>query len=406
MIVDPDRFLTDLHHLRSFGAAGVGKGVKRRAFSEADVDARAWLAARMQAADLRVHVDPMGNVFGLADEPSLLLGSHSDTQPEGGWLDGALGVVAALEVARAAREAGGPAVSCVSFQDEEGRFGALTGSSVYSGAVAFEDIKLATDANGITLDDARQVMVGAMADGFLPHDLFTGFLELHIEQGPVLDTSDEAIGVVTDIVGSRQLAVTFEGRQNHAGTTPMALRQDAFQAVSDFNTSLNDRLRNVVTPQTVWTIGQVLLTPNAPSVVPGKAQFSVQWRDASEDRLDRIEQIVWTLLEEVAASHGMQLSATPRMTLSPTAMSAPYIDAFSDAAEAVAPGRWRRMPSGALHDTTNMARVMPAGMLFVPSIGGISHAFDEDTSESDLVAGLKVLAGAVERLAPHSSTAL
>ena len=123
MQVNGERFLADLHALRGFGAAGVGKGVVRPAYGDADVAARAWLAERMRDAGLRVEVDPMGNLFGLADGPSVLLGSHSDSQPEGGWLDGALGVVAALEVARASRAAGGPAVSVVSFQDEEGRFG-------------------------------------------------------------------------------------------------------------------------------------------------------------------------------------------------------------------------------------------------------------------------------------------
>src|SRR6056297_2655701 len=131
--IDPDRFLDDLHALRQFGASGVGKGVVRPAYSEADIAARDWLAGKMRDAGLRVHVDPVGSVFGLADGPSLLMGSHSDSQPEGGGLDGALGVIAALEVARASRETGGPAVSVVSFQDEEGRFGGLTGSSVWSG---------------------------------------------------------------------------------------------------------------------------------------------------------------------------------------------------------------------------------------------------------------------------------
>ncbi|MDF1727470.1 MAG: M28 family peptidase, partial [Sulfitobacter sp.] len=138
--VNPERFLKDLHALRQIGAAGVGKGVVRRAFSEADLEARRWLLDRFAQAGLTGRVDAMGNVFGIAEGPSLLLGSHSDSQPEGGWLDGALGVIAGLEVARAAREAGGPAVSVVSFQDEEGRFGGLTGSSVWSGYTPLDEV--------------------------------------------------------------------------------------------------------------------------------------------------------------------------------------------------------------------------------------------------------------------------
>jgi beta-ureidopropionase / N-carbamoyl-L-amino-acid hydrolase len=148
--VDPARFLGDLHRLRRFGASGVGKGVVRPAFSEADIAARRWLAGRMAEAGLEPRWDAAGNLFGLAPGRSLLVGSHSDSQPEGGWLDGAFGVIAALEVARAAREAGGPAVSVVSFQDEEGRFGGLGGSEIWTGEVTLDEADRRRDADGVT----------------------------------------------------------------------------------------------------------------------------------------------------------------------------------------------------------------------------------------------------------------
>lgn len=396
--VNPDRFLKDLHDLRRFGASGVGKGVVRPAYSEADIAARDWLAGRMKAAGLSVEVDPMGSVFGLCEGPSLLLGSHSDSQPEGGWLDGALGVIAALEVARAAREAGGPPVSCVSFQDEEGRFGVTTGSAAWSGALARDRLDSLVDPQGVTLPKARAAMGDRLGD-WLDPARFTGFLEMHIEQGPVMDTSGEAVGVVEAIVGIRDMVITFEGQQNHAGTTPMALRKDAFQALSAFNALLNDRLRNVVTPATVWTIGHVTLLPNAHSIVPGKVKFSMQWRDGDAGRLDRMEAIIRETAQEVAAARGLQVSTGPMLGIAPVAMDAGFRAALSEAAEAEVPGRWRVMPSGALHDASNMARMMPAAMVFVPSIGGISHDFAEDTDEADLVTGLKVLAGAVTRIA-------
>ncbi|MBT53619.1 MAG: Zn-dependent hydrolase [Mameliella sp.] len=396
--VNPDRFLKDLHDLRRFGASGVGKGVVRPAYSEADIAARDWLAGRMEAADLSVQVDPMGSVFGLCEGPSLLLGSHSDSQPEGGWLDGALGVIAALEVARAAREAGGPPVSCVSFQDEEGRFGVTTGSAAWSGALARDRLDSLVDPQGVTLPQARAAMGDRLGD-WLDPARFTGFLEMHIEQGPVMDTSGEAVGVVEAIVGIRDMVITFEGQQNHAGTTPMALRKDAFQALSALNALLNDRLRNVVTPATVWTIGHVTLLPNAHSIVPGKVKFSMQWRDGDAGRLDRMEAIIRETAQEVAAARGLEMSTGPMLGIAPVAMDAGFRAALSEAAEAEVPGRWRVMPSGALHDASNMARMMPAAMVFVPSIGGISHDFAEDTDEADLVTGLKVLAGAVARIA-------
>ena len=395
MQVDAERFLADLHVLRSFGASGVGKGIVRPAYSEADVVARAWLAERMREVGLRVETDAVGNLFGLAEGPSLLLGSHSDSQPEGGWLDGALGVIAALEVARASCEAGGPAVSVVSFQDEEGRFGVTTGSAVWSGHMSLDEADLLFDHSGVSLVEARRKVPET---GEIDPAQFTGFIEMHIEQGPVLDAAGEQIGVVSDIVGIRDMKITFEGQQNHAGTTPMHLRRDAFQAVSSFNSELNERLRNVVTPSSVWTIGHVSLHPNASSIVPGKAVFSMQWRDGDADRLGRMEAIIRALAQEIVDARGMVVSFGPLLGLEPVEMDEKLRKALENSAESIAPAQWRVMPSGALHDATNVSRLMPVAMLFVPSIGGISHAFEEDTDEGDLVAGLRVLAGAVEAL--------
>lgn len=393
-MTNPDRFLADLHHLRSFGASGVGKGVIRPAYSNADVAARRWLADQMRAAGLRVEIDLMGNLFGLADGPSVLLGSHSDSQPEGGWLDGALGVVAALEIARTSLETGGPPVSVVSFQDEEGRFGVTTGSAVWSGQLSQTEADRLCDHAGITLGDARLSM-SELTTAPVDPSQFTGFVEMHIEQGPTLFEVGEKIGVVTDIVGIRDMKITFEGQQNHAGTTPVHLRRDAFQAVSTFNMMLNDRLQNVVTPQSVWTIGHLTLHPNASSIVPGRAVFSMQWRDSDVDRLLRMETIIRDTAAEVAEKLEMGLDFGVLLGLEPVLMDANLQSALCVAAQELVPDRWRKMPSGALHDATNVASLMPVAMLFVPSINGISHAFEEDTDEADLLSGLQVLSQAI-----------
>lgn len=394
--VDPERFLEDLHALRRFGQDG--PGVRRRAFTEADIAARDWLAGRITEAGLQPQFDPVGNLFGLAPGKSLLVGSHSDTQPEGGWLDGALGVVAALEIARASAAVGGPPVSIVSFQDEEGRFGALTGSSVWAGKLSLQDADTLCATDGMTFAEAR-AKLGADVGNFVDPRRFTGFLEMHIEQGPVLHQADEAIGVVTGIVGLRQLQITVSGQQNHAGTTPMALRRDAFTAVTRIATLLEDRFANVVTPQSVWTIGHLRLEPNASSIVPGRAVFTLQWRDADAERLARMERVILDTLDEVRRSTECDISADRlRQDLSPMPMDETMQSVLSQAAEAMAPGRWRAMPSGALHDASNVAELMPVGMLFVPSINGISHAFEEDTAQHDLVTGLQVLAEAVRRI--------
>lgn len=396
--VNSDRFLSDLETLRHIGASGRGKGVVRPAYSPDDIAARDWLIDQIVQAGLTPHVDPMGSVFGLCDGSSHLMGSHTDTQPEGGWLDGALGVIAALEIARASREVGGPALSIVSFQDEEGRFGVTTGSAVWTGALeraALNDLK---DSDGILWSQARAAMADRCGD-WLDPTRFLSFTEMHIEQGPVLDTSGETIGVVDSIVGIRDMVMRFEGAQNHAGTTPMALRQDAFQALSAFNQQLNAAFQNVVTPLTVWTIGHVSVHPNAHSIVPGQVSFSMQWRDADPDRLHRMHQIIRQTADAVAHDMGLRWSSGPMMGVEPVDLDVRMRRELSDAAERIVPGKWRHMPSGALHDASNLAPVMPTAMLFVPSIKGISHDFAEDTAPRDLVTGLTVMAHAMAQIA-------
>lgn len=396
--IQPERLLADLDHLRTFGACG--NGVVRQAYSETDLAARRWLAERMEEAGLEVRADPIGNLFGLpkTSEPCILIGSHSDTQPEGGWLDGAYGVIAGLEIARAALECGGPPVACVSFQDEEGRFTPLTGSRVWAGDLDLREADELTDTEGNRLADVRRLSEGLPAPTTVPTDLFRAFLEIHIEQGPVLDTSGERIGVVENIVGIRGERMRFIGEQNHAGTTPMHLRRDAFQGLIDFSYQLNKRLAEIVTPATVWTIGHVSVHPNASSIVPGQVDFTMQWRDAEDARLDRMMEIIRETAAEVAERSGLEWQRSDYAAISPTYCDETLIEALATAAEKVAPAAWRRMPSGALHDAANASRKIPMAMLFVPSKRGISHSFEEDTARDDLVLGVEVLADAVARM--------
>jgi N-carbamoyl-L-amino-acid hydrolase len=174
----------------------------------------------------------------------------------------------------------------------------------------------------------------------------------------------------------------------------MALRRDAFQGLVSFSNLLNERLRNVVTPQSVWTIGHVSMTPNASSIVPGEVRFSMQWRDGDLDRLERMHEVINVTLQDVASDLGLSVRTGTLLGLEPVAMNTELRERLECAAQDVVPGAWRLMPSGALHDATNVARKMPVAMVFVPSIGGISHAFEENTCETDLLAGLRVLARA------------
>jgi len=402
LIINADRLLDDLHKLASFGACNKpgSKGVIRPAFSPADIAARKWLAERMKQAGLTPVFDPAGNLFGLppGNEKCLLLGSHSDSQPEGGWLDGAYGVIAGLEVARAAIEAGGPPVAVVSFQDEEGRFGPLTGSYIWSGQLSLADADLLADTDGVTFAEARSAMSELCNNDFVDPSRFTGFIEAHIEQGPVLDTSNEAIGVVSNIVGIRSENYRFNGQQNHAGTTPMALRRDAFQGLVKFTDEINQQLADIVTPATVWTIGHVSLHPNASSIVPGKVDFILQWRDASDERLDSMRSLMHETATQIAKACNLELTRSTYAAIPPTQIDPQLNSQIATAAKHLADGKWRQMPSGALHDASNVSNLMPVAMLFVPSINGISHDFAEDTAEEHLVLGAQVLAASACRV--------
>ena len=392
--VNIERFMADLNELRCIGASGIGKGVVRTAFSDTDIKAREWLCTKFSEIGLMPYIDPVGNTFGLAKEQSVLIGSHTDTQPEGGWLDGALGVICGLELARAAVEANQPKISIVSFQDEEGCFGVTTGSAIWSGTLSLESADMLTDAEGITFLEARRRMPNR-SEKFLDPALFSGFIECHIEQGPCLHEAGYKIGIVTDIVGIRDCTITFTGQQNHAGTTPMHRRKDAFQALTTFTQKINKRFQHVVVPSTVWTIGHVEVHPNAHSVIPGRCTFSMQWRDEKQDRLRRMESIISETADEIASAMDMEVAFGPILGIEPTAMDSGLQDMLMTAANDECPAKWRKMSSGALHDAANLSKILPTAMLFVPSINGVSHDFSEDTAEVDLIAGLRVLARAI-----------
>lgn len=402
MRIRPERMLADLDHLRTIG--GQGTGVARRAFSDADIAARRWLAQRMTDAGLEVSVDECGNLFGLppGDAPCLLIGSHSDTQPLGGWLDGAWGVACGLELARAALEQDGPRLAVVSFQDEEGRFGRLVGSTVWAGLSTLGDVDDNPDEDAtsdpITFGEARQRAAEIAPLGSVSPARFVGYIEPHIEQGPVLDRSGQAVGVVEAIVGSRQWSMRFEGEANHAGTTPMPMRRDALQGYIALATAVNQAFAELVGPRTVWTMGRVVVEPNAASIVPGAVSFTVQMRDPDAALLDTLAERVRVLAEEIATERQLKLDANEGLRFEPVALDDRLTGALEQAAEDIAPGRWRRLPSGALHDASNVAAVLPSAMIFAPSIGGISHNPNEDTRREDLSLALETLAAAVGRL--------
>jgi beta-ureidopropionase / N-carbamoyl-L-amino-acid hydrolase len=396
--VDAERFLADLRTLRSFGAEG--SGVVRPSLSAVDLEARRWLRDRMADAGLVAEIDGVGNVFGRSPNPgpALLVGSHSDTQPTGGWLDGAYGVICGLEVARALLAEPATAhlaVDAVAWIDEEATWLSCLGSRSWCGLVGDGEIDVAADADGRTL---RQAWADAGLDGTpAPRrpSRHAGYLEAHIEQGPSLERDGLGLGVVTTIVGSRGHRIRFVGQQNHAGTTPMALRRDAGRGLVEFAHAIDDAFAGLSAPRTVWTIGQMSVEPGAPSIIPGRAELHLQYRDQDVERLRAMEQVVGEVAGAVAERTGVEIEVQPpARPIDPVAMDHELVGHLERAAEATAPGRWVAMPSAAIHDAMFLAEVMPAGMLFVPSIGGISHDFAEDTADDDLVAGCQALATA------------
>ncbi len=397
--IDPDRLLADLRTLRGIGAQGLG--VVRPAFSPADMEARRWLAQRFIDAGLEAGIDGVGNVLGRSMHPgkALLIGSHSDTQPTGGWLDGALGVIYALEVVRAlAADAATRAlpVDAVSFQDEESRFLGCLGSRSLIGALTRDLEQNAVDRDGVTL--AAALEAAGLTDtprARLDPARYAGFLEAHIEQGPHLEDAGRRIGVVTGIVGLRAIRFILRGQQNHAGTTMMARRTDAAAALFELAHRINQEFPRVAAERSVWTMGRVRIEPNATSIVPGYAELDLQFRDASEDPLDAFEAVAARLVMEINARGGVRIESIPaRAPISPTRMD-PGLEAhIAAAATRHAPDKWQRMPSGAFHDAGIVSARIPSAMLFIPSLGGISHDFAEDSTDEDIVLGCQVLADA------------
>lgn len=397
--IDGDRLLDSLRTLRTFGATG--PGVVRPTYSDVDMAARRWLVDQMTEVGLDAHIDGIGNVIGRSPNagPAVVLGSHSDTQPEGGWLDGAMGVMYAIEVARALLADPATAhlaVDVASWADEEGTYESALGSHSFVGELT--DAHLAgCNAAGETVADAlERVGLAGVERIELEPDRHVAYLEAHIEQGPHLEASGKRIGVVTGIVGIAGATVRFHGAQNHAGTTPMPMRKDAAAAMFEFGVRFRQRMAEVAGPASVWTIGNLGVHPGAESIVPGEAWCRVQYRDASQAVMDRFAETVAALVAEFDAEGPCRVTMEQGdKGMVPATMDPAVVAAIGAAAEHRIPGGWVEMPSGAGHDANTFAPHVPTGMLFIPSIGGISHDFAEDSHDDDIVLGCQVLTDAV-----------
>ena len=396
------RVLADLTTLRSLGTYKTG--VHRPTFSDAHMQSLAWLAQRLPEAQLSVTTDGIGNVLGVSAKAGrkLLAGSHLESQNHAGWLDGPLGVVYALEAARVLNpDPSVPgAVEVAAWCDEEGHFGSFLGSRSYVGDVSEAEIDAARDRNGQrTMREAlSQVGLAGRPRVQGERGRHIGYLEAHIEQGDTLEQSGLKIGIVTSIVGIWQYRIVFTGKQNHAGTTRMAIRKDAGLALAKFCVDIDERFPGACGPRTVWTTGRITLDPGAPSIIPGRAEMLFQIRDADTAVIDRLETLLRGMADEARAKGPCDVAVERIRTGAPALMDGSFQDAIEAASAGFAGGKSLRMPSGAGHDAQVLATVMPAAMLFVPSIGGISHHWTENTADADIVTGAEVFVETCRRL--------
>ena len=397
--INSSRLLNDLRTLRAIG--GVSTGVVRPAFSDKDIEAREWLKIQFENAGLKSSIDGVGNVFGRSknEGPALLIGSHSDTQPEGGWLDGALGVVYGLEIVRAFSEDPSTqklAVDAVSWQDEEGNFLSCLGSRSWCGVLDPNIEKTCMGRDGEILQAAlKRVGLDKTARIQIEDGRYEGYLEAHIEQGNYLEDAGEKIGIVSAIVGIWGLTIVFTGEQNHAGTTTMARRRDAATALFDMASRINQQFPNIANDRTVWTIGNVVIEPGAASIIPGRAELTLQFRDQDEEILDQLENIVGFIATDINAKGIVKVEIEPaRAPIIPSKMSGKFRTEMQKSAELIVPNKWRHMPSAAGHDPMVINEKLPCGMLFIPSINGVSHNFQEDSYDDDIILGCQVLADA------------
>ena len=394
--IDTERFLRDLDELREIGRYRTG--VHRPTYSPEDMESRRWLMARMEECGLAPTMDGIGNVLGRhrGSGPHLLVGSHIETQNQAGWLDGALGVTAGLALARA-----GLPVDVAAFADEEGHFeGGFLGSRSIIGALPEEEIDRSRSRNdGTPLRDALAAAgLAGLPRMTLDRDRYRGFLEMHIEQGTQLESAGERVGVVTGIVAIWQWRITIEGQQDHAGGTTMAERRDAGLAAVRLLAAIDREFPRVCGERTTWTTGRIALEPGAPSIIPGRADVLFQFRDVEVPVLERLEATLRALVQESNRRERCTATLVQMSRAIPALCDPDFMEALAAAAEKRAPGQWQRMPSGAGHDAQWIGRVMPAAMLFVPSIGGISHHWAEDTKREDLALGCEVLADAAARI--------
>ena len=405
--VNLERIKSDILQLAEIGRDPVDHGIYRMAFNDADMEGKRWLRDRMTDAGLEPNSDGALNISavlaGETDQPRVLVGSHIDTVPCAGALDGTLGVVVGLECLRCLQEHQihpQRTLELIAFSDEEGRFGGMFGSQALTGQINPESIATMKDLNGILLRDELETRGHdplAALDAARDPESIAAYLELHIEQGPVLDRQQKTVGIVDEITGLFTWSVHLRGEANHAGTTPMNMRNDAFMGLADFAHEIPRILEENGSERSRATIGKAQIQPGAANTVPGLVEFSLDVRDTSETVLDELATAFRRALSAIARRRDLMFDFQQMSYLPPVACDATIVHSLIEEAQSLQL-TYEQMPSGAAHDAQVMGSIVPVGMIFVPSKNGQSHSPAEWTAWSDIEAGANLMLQTLRRM--------
>jgi N-carbamoyl-L-amino-acid hydrolase len=407
--IDSARLWDTIHETAKFGATPKG-GVRRLTLGAEDKQVRDWFRSACESAGLEVHVDALGSMFGLRkgrdmSKAPVGLGSHLDTQPTGGKFDGVLGTLAALEVVRTLNDAGietETPICIVNWTNEEGsRFAPATmASAAYAGDYTTENILARTDAAGVSVGEALDT-IGYRREEPVGARKFGAFVELHIEQGPLLEAENKIIGVVDRGQGITWYDGKITGFESHAGTTPMPLRRDALAALSEVVLAI-ERIAKAHGPNAVGTVGEAVIAAPSRNVIPGEIAFTADIRSPASETLEAIDHDLRAAMAEIASRRRVEISFEAIWRKPPTIFNPKLVEAVENATKSLGYTH-RRITSGAGHDACNLANVVPSAMIFVPCKDGVSHNELEDATQADCTAGANTLMHTVLALAGVAS---
>ena len=404
MRINADRLHSDLNSLSQIGRTPEG-GVSRPTFSQTDMKAREWFVRKLNDADLAVTVDAAGNIFGRLDGkgPAVISGSHLDTIINGGFYDGAIGVLSVLECIRTIKEEGVTVkapLEVVSFADEEEWFYGFLGSYALTGQLKNSTLDNVHDNNGQSLETAMAkagLNLAFIHQAQRPKNDIKAFVELHIEQGPLLEQSGDVIGVVDNVKGDYRYGITFKGKRNHAGS-PMQGRRDPMRAAVNLINRMYAQFETIESPDVLLTVGAFQADPSIETVIPASVYFSIDFRTRDKDVLLKLSDRLHNEAQRLAEAGGLELTIEPLIRVDPVIFDDNVLNAIRQAATDL-DLKWCHISSGAGHDGQVMGMYVPAAMIFVPSQGGRSHCPEEHTTVEHIEAGANVLLNTLVKLA-------